>query len=210
MIRSNWILVLVTMLTVLFITACGNTEKEAPPDSNASETEQHSNNEATEAEQNTDEAKTDHSHMNHSGSGDVPDGLKESTNPKFPIGSQAVIKEGHMPGMKGAEATIVGAYDTTVYTVSYTPTTGGEMVENHKWVIHEEIKDADDQPYGQGSEVILDADHMEGMKGATAEIISAKQTTVYMIDFTPTDDSEKVTNHKWVTESELTPVENQS
>ena len=27
-------------------------------------------------------------------------------------------------GVKGAEATIVVAYDTTVYTVSYTPTTG--------------------------------------------------------------------------------------
>ncbi|WP_423778632.1 hypothetical protein, partial [Enterococcus faecium] len=79
MIRSNWILVLVTMLTVLFITACGNTEEEAPPESNASETEQHSNNEANEAEQNTEEAETDHSHMNHSDSGEVPDGLKEST-----------------------------------------------------------------------------------------------------------------------------------
>lgn len=31
-----------------------------------------------------------------------------------------------MKGMNGAEATIVGAYDTTAYTVSYTPKTGGK------------------------------------------------------------------------------------
>lgn len=41
------------------------------------------------------------------------------------------------------------------------------------------------------------------MKGATAEIESAEQTTVYMVDYTPTDGGEVVTNHKWVTEEEL-------
>lgn len=105
--------------------------------------------------------------------------------------------------MKGAEATIAGAYDTTVYTLSYTPTTGGERVTNHKWIIHEEIKDAGEQPIEPGTEVTLDADHMEGMEGAKAVIESAEQTTVYMIDYTPTNGGEKVTNHKWVTESEL-------
>ncbi|MBB6023576.1 hypothetical protein HNR77_004677 [Paenibacillus sp. JGP012] len=42
--------------------------------------------------------------------------------------------------MKGATANIVGAYDTNVYSVSYTPTTGGEPVKNHKWVIGSELK----------------------------------------------------------------------
>ena len=44
---------------------------------------------------------------------------------------------------------------------------------------------------------------MEGMDGATATIDSAEETTVYMVDFTTTDTDEAVTNHKWVTESEL-------
>lgn len=53
----------------------------------------------------------------------------------------------------------------------------------------------------------LEADHMEGMKGATAEIVSSEQTTVYMIDYKPTTGGEEVKNHKWVTENELGPVQ---
>ena len=52
--------------------------------------------------------------------------------------------------------------------------------------------------------MVLNAEHMEGMKGATATIDSAEQTTVYMVDYTDTETEEKVTYHKWVTESELT------
>ena len=44
------------------------------------------------------------------------------------------------------------------------------------------------------------------MDGATAVIESAVDTTVYMIDFTTTT-GEEVENHKWVIESELSPVE---
>jgi hypothetical protein len=108
-----------------------------------------------------------------------------------------------MAGMKGAVATIVGAFDTTAYVISYTPTTGGKRVTNHKWVIHKEIKEADDENLEPGTEVTIEANHMEGMDGATAEIDSAELTTVYMIDYIPTTGGEKVTNHKWVTESEL-------
>ncbi|MCM3711094.1 YdhK family protein [Sporosarcina luteola] len=139
----------------------------------------------------------------HSSSGEVPANLKVAENPTFEVGSEAIIETGHMKGMKGAVATIVGAYDTTAYAVSYTPVTGGERVENHKWVIQEEIEDADGKTLEPGAEVTLEADHMEGMKGALAEIDSAEKTTVYMIDFTPTTGGEEVTNHKWVTESEL-------
>ena len=149
----------------------------------------------------------DHRNMNHSGSGEVPEGLKEAKNPTYGIGTQAVIDSDHMAGMKGATATIVGAYDTTVYTISYTPTTGGEEVKNHKWVIHEELQNPGAPPLQPGTEVVVNADHMEGMKGATAKIDSAEQTTVYMVDFTPTTGGEEVKNHKWVTESELSPVQ---
>lgn len=145
----------------------------------------------------------DHSDMNHSSTGEIPKGLKEAGNPTYEVGSKAIMETDHMEGMKGAEATIVGAFDTTAYVISYTPTSGGERVENHKWVIQEEIKDAGDKTLEPGTEIIIKADHMSGMEGATAEVISAERTTVYMVDYTPTSGGEKVKNHKWVTESEL-------
>ncbi|MFY4776961.1 YdhK family protein [Metabacillus sp. RGM 3146] len=142
-------------------------------------------------------------HSMHSSSGELPKGLKEAENPTFKVGSEAIMKADHMEGMKGAKATIAGAYSTTAYAVTYTPATGGEKVTNHKWVIQEEIKDAGDQPLKPGAEVMLEADHMKGMKGATAKIDSAEKTTVYMVDYTPSEGGGKVKNHKWVTESEL-------
>jgi hypothetical protein len=149
----------------------------------------------------------DHSEMDMSGSGEVPEGLKVAESPTYEVGSKAIITDAHMEGMEGAEATIVGAYETTAYAISYDPTTGGERVENHKWVIHEEILDAGEEPLKPGDEFTVEASHMEGMEGATAEVDSAEQTTVYMIDFTPTNGGEKVTKHKWVTESELSDPE---
>lgn len=146
----------------------------------------------------------DHSMMmDHSGTSDVPKDLKIAENPTYQVGEKVIIKDGHMEGMEGAEATIVGAYDTIAYTISYTPTDGGEKVKNHKWVIHEEILDAGTGPLQPGAEVKINADHMKGMDGVTAEIDSAEETTVYMIDFILTTNGDKVTNHKWVTESEL-------
>ncbi|EFV74652.1 hypothetical protein HMPREF1013_05109 [Bacillus sp. 2_A_57_CT2] len=136
--------------------------------------------------------------------GEVPNGLQEAENPFFEIGSQAIIQADHMPGMKGALATIAGAYKTTAYSVTYYPTTGGDPVKDHKWVIHEEIENAGEQPFKPGTEVTLNADHMKGMDGATAVIESSVETTVYMLDFTTTT-GEKVDNHKWIIEEELTP-----
>lgn len=141
--------------------------------------------------------------MHHSGSGELPANLKEKSQPTFPIGSTATMNADHMPGMKGAKATIVGAYETTVYAVTYKPTTGGNLVENHKWVIHEEIKDSTHQLYKPGDEVILHADHMPGMEGAAATVVTAEPTTVYMVDYKSTTDGEMVRNHQWVTEQEL-------
>ncbi|QDQ01144.1 DUF1541 domain-containing protein [Lysinibacillus fusiformis] len=159
--------------------------------------------------QNTAEQQTEmeHSSMNHASSGEVPTTLKNADNPMYPVGSTAVIINGHMEGMKGAEATIVGAYDTTAYMISYEPTTGGKRVENHKWVIHEELLNPGSEPLTSGTEVKTDASHMEGMVNATVRIDEALQTTVYMIDYVSTTNGDVVTNHKWVTEDELTKNE---
>ncbi|RUL50757.1 YdhK family protein [Lysinibacillus antri] len=180
-----------TVFAAMSLAACAEESKEVV------QTEEHTGH----AEETTDHSA--HSGMDHSGSGELPEGLKNAENPTFPVGTKAMMHADHMEGMDGAEATIVGAFSTTVYAVSYTPVNGGDPVTNHKWVIHEEIDQAGTEPFEKGAEVVLNADHMDGMKGATATIDSAEETTVYMVDYTSTT-GEVVTNHKWVTENELT------
>ena len=145
--------------------------------------------------------------MVHDDSGVIPDGLMEAENPTYKVGDSVIMQAGHMEGMEGAEATIIGAFDTIVYEVSYDPSDGDPRVENHQWVIQEEIAETKDveEPLEPGTEVTLEASHMEGMQGATATIESAEDTTVYMVDFEPTTGEEMVRNHKWVTEAELSP-----
>nr|WP_091740307.1 YdhK family protein [Marininema mesophilum] len=165
-----------------------------------------SNTNSSENKPESKSPKMDHSKMNHSGSAQVPKGLKNAKNPTYKVGSQAIIKADHMKGMKGAIAKIVGAYDTIAYTITYTPTTGGEKVKNHKWIVQEDIKNVANQPLKPGTKVVLKADHMKGMKGAIAIIESGEKTTVYMVDYTPTTGGKKVKNHKWVTENEFRPI----
>lgn|SRR5690625_3757356 len=181
----------VVMIAALILAACGTTDNN--------ETSPKENDEDMEKDSGSDEGMD----MEHSDSGEVPDDLKEAANPIYEVGSKAIIETDHMEGMKGAEATIAGTYDTTAYVISYKPTNGGKRVENHKWVIQEEIKNADDKTLEEGTEVTVEADHMKGMEGATAEIESAEKTTVYMIDYKPTTGGDIVKNHKWVTDSEL-------
>lgn len=157
---------------------------------------------SNESEENKNSEQSSMGNMDHSGSGELPEGLKVEENPTFEVDSKAIINADHMEGMEGAEATIIGAFDTIVYSISYTPTDGGEKVSNHKWVIHEELENAGEEPLRLGSKVTIDAEHMSGMDGVIAEIDSAEDTTVYMVDYMSTT-GEKVTNHKWVTESEL-------
>ncbi|MCM3712551.1 YdhK family protein [Alkalihalobacillus oceani] len=188
---------IVAVFTVLTLTACGDNPNETVPGDN----EDH-----IERSDNTEEPASHDSHaeMNHSSSGEVPDNLQPAENPAYEVGSHAILQTDHMAGMQGAEATITGAYDTVAYVVTYTPTTGGEPVEHHKWVVHEEIEDAaDDQVMAPGTEVVLLADHMEGMEGATATIEAAEETTVYTVTYTSTTSGEEVEHHKWVIESEL-------
>lgn len=191
---------IISITAALTLSACaGDNNEETTQNTNTQENAQTSE---TEGQMEG----MDHSTMNHSSDGEIPEGLEEAANPTYPVGSTAIINANHMEGMDGAEATIVGAFDTTVYTVSYTPTNGGEPVTDHKWVIHEELEGVGEQPLEPGEEATIDADHMEGMEGATATIDSAEETTVYMVDYTSTT-GEEVTNHKWVTESELSPAE---
>ncbi|KOY81722.1 YdhK family protein [Lysinibacillus macroides] len=189
-VKGRWSIVLLTAVILLGLSAC--TEDMTKPTSTS--------NDHNETAQHTE---MDHSMMNHSSSGEVPVTLKNAENPKFPVGSIAILTDGHMEGMKGAEATIVGAYDTTAYIISYTAASDGRRVEKHKWVIHEELIDPEKAPLAPGTEVKTAATHMEGMENSTVLIDEAIQTTVYMIDYTSTTNSEAVKNHKWVTEEEL-------
>lgn len=197
---KNIFVLIIAVISLITLSAClGNNGEQGLENSNNTETESNNN----EIENESDS----HADMDHSSSGEVPKELKSSENPTYEVGSKAIIETDHMEGMKGAEATLVGAYATNAYAISYTPTTGGERVNNHKWVIQEELKDTDNEILDPGTEVTLEADHMKGMEGADATIDSGEKTTVYMIDYTPTTGGEEVTNHKWVTENELSPSE---
>lgn len=198
--KRNILIGFISLTAVITLAACSSADKESLPDKNTDKITEEKAGKASKTEDS-------HSGMEHSGSGEIPEGLKDAANPTYKVGSKAIMKDDHMPGMEGAEATIVGAYSTTVYALSYDPTIGGDRVENHKWVIHEELQDADDQALNPGDEATINADHMPGMDGAKAVIDTAEETTVYMVDFIPTDGAEKVTNHMWVTEGELSAVE---
>lgn len=193
--QKKWATTLGAVLLATSLAACGDTGDTTEEDQTIDVTEEHN------AEQ-----EDAHGTMDHSGSGEVPEDLQEASNPTYPVDSTVVMTADHMLEMEGAEAKIVGGYDTTAYAVTYTPTDGGEPVENHKWVIHEELDTTEDAPLADGTEVTLRADHMEGMDGAIATIDSSEETTVYMVNFM-LQDGEEVTNHKWVTESELKPKE---
>ena len=203
------IIMLFSLSVILFLGACGNEENQG---NNTSEEETLNQDETSQEDSDEENMEEDHSteegHSHKmSSDGEIPNELKEAENPKFEEGDTVIIEaehaEGDEPMMKGAEATITGAFDTTAYAVSFTPTTGGEPVTNHKWIIHEELEEAGDAPLTEGTEVTLAADHMEGMDGAEATVDTAEQTTVYMLDFTTVNGDQEVTDHKWVTENEL-------
>lgn len=136
--------------------------------------------------------------------GAPPAGIAAAASPTYAVGDEVVLSADHMPGMKGAKATVSGTFDTTAYAISYTPSDGGEPVSNHKWVVHEELQDPADAPLPDGTEVVVTAEHMPGMKGVTATIDSSTQETVYMVDVQM--DGMEMANHKWVVESEMQPA----
>lgn len=209
-INKNW-LGAVLLSSTLLLGACGNAEDSAQTETTepATTTEETVDTvEDTDVNTENDASNEDgHEDMEHDESGEVPEGMKEAENPLYPVGSEVVIENDHMPGMKGAKGTVVGVYDTTAYEVTYDDTETGETVANHKWVVHEELKDAQDEPYQVGDEVVLEAEHMAGMKGATATVDSAENTNMYMVTYTDTETGETVENHKWMSEDELSPAE---
>lgn len=165
----------------------------------ASATSSHATTSAHASESASAHASAQHNHSLDGGP--APAGMVKSTNAKFKDGEKITITADHGNGTKGAEGEVVGAFDTTVYEVDYTPVGGGAKVTNHKWVVQEEL----DAPAGTelkaGDTVKLKANHMEGMEGAEATIVSAKKETVYMVNYTA--NGQHYTNHKWFTQDEL-------
>ncbi len=137
--------------------------------------------------------------------GPAPAGIEEADDPAYPVGTEVTLTADHMPGMKGAEATVTGAFDTTAYQVDYTPTDGGEKVTAHKWVVQEELEGVHDDDLHVGDTAVMAADHMTGMKGAEATISGISEETVSMVDVT-TADGMTMKNHKWVVEDEVQPA----
>ena len=128
-------------------------------------------------------------------------GIEPAADPAHPVGTEVTLMADHMPGMEGAAATVVGAYETTAYSVDYRPTTGGPEVTDHKWVVQEELEDAGAERLPDGAAVTLAADHMPGMQGAEGTVHSSTDETVYMVDYE--SDGMRMRNHKWVVESEI-------
>lgn len=142
-----------------------------------------------------------HKHNHPLDGGLPPNGIKEATNPLFPIGSKVIVKADHMPNMNGIEAKIVGAFKTYTYSVNYTPTNGDKDVLDHKWIVHEEVENYGKNKLADGTKIKINANHMYGMQNAMGTIAYSTEETVYMIDFEV--DGMLMKNHKWVVESEL-------
>ena len=202
----------ILLASALLLGACGTdndgqTEVEEPKTTVEETTEEDTTIDTEETTEDDATSDTGHGDMVHDESGEVPEGMKEAENPAYPVGSEVVIENDHMPGMKGAKGTVVGVFDTTAYEVTYDDTETGETVANHKWVVHEELENAQDEAYQAGDEVVLEATHMPGMKGATATVDSAEKTNIYMVTYTDTESGEEIENHKWMSEDELSKAE---
>lgn len=195
MYKKQFGLLTISLGTLFVLGACGN---QTPPDNSdrtspSSTAPSHDMNGMSSMSSEMEE-------MHHEG--EVPSAMIESSDPKFPVGTTVTVLTDHMPGMQDAQAEIVGAYDTTIYEVSFEPTTGGEKVMNHKWIVQEELEDTK-KIARAGDTVTLAADHMTGMNGAKATVEFALTDTVYVIDYVPSDGGEMVKNHMWVTSDEL-------
>ena len=193
------------LTSTLALTACSDATDNSDDADTTSTTTATAETHETHHEDTTTADDGGHDMEHPEDGGPPPEGITEATDPTYPVGSEVMLTADHMPGMDGAQATISGAFDTTTYSVSYTPTDGGEPVTDHRWVVHEELVDPGEAPLPGGTKVVLNAEHMPGMQGATATIDYSTQETVYMVDI----DTGEMTmiNHKWVTESEIQPAE---
>ena len=190
---------LVSVISAFSLAACSDGDTNENDKTNAGESTEQMTGSQNKTE-NTEE-------MEHTHSEEVTRDMSISEDPKYPVGTEVIIQANHMEGMDGAEGKVVNAYDTTAYAVTYTPTDGGDKVKNHKWVVQEEIEDHGNESYKPGDKVTLHTNHMEGMDGAEAVIEDVQKTTVYILDYTPTNGGKEFKNHLWLTESELAPKE---
>lgn len=188
-------------LLLMFLVACGNNEKDKvdPMENNPVEEEL-----SNGTGEKVDEVPLDNEIQPGTEKMNVEE-VKKEKNPKYPVGSKVEILANRMEGMQGAKGVVVGAYDTTAYSVEYQPTTGGKKVV-YKWLIDEELEGASGAPLEKGLDVVINANHVEGMEGASGEVKSSNESTVYMVDFTTTTGKD-VKNYKWLTEEELSAAE---
>lgn len=194
-------LVFVLLLSSFLLFGCGVNKKAI---------ENHENTGPDVMNQQASEDKRieeDKDHMSHkdvteSTWGELPKGIKEAKNPKFPVGTKVVIRAAHNGDMEGQEGVVVGAFDTTAYSVTYNPTTDTQQEVNYKWLVKEEVKGFNDEPLKENSEVIIYANRELGMTGAEGVIETVRDTTVYMVDY-KTKDNREIKNYQWFIESEL-------
>ncbi|TQE92047.1 DUF1541 domain-containing protein [Ureibacillus sp. FSL K6-8385] len=206
------LLILTAFLSIFPLTACGNkddltTKNEKNPTEFLDSEDVDVTNNQVDGEKVVGEnmdGKEGHADVTHSTWGKIPEGLKEAKNPKFKVGDKVIINAAHDADMQGSEGTVVGAYESTVYSITYTSTTGVQE-ENKKWFVREEIEPLGEKTLNIGDRVIIEADREEGMKGAEGTIDTAEETVVYMVDYV-NKDGEKVENYQWLKESELSPA----
>lgn len=139
------------------------------------------------------------------------EGLAAAQEPAFHAGDKVTVLVDHVMGgmvmkMKGAPATIVAGYHTRVYAVTFYTNDGThELVTDHKWIIQREIEGQTDDstPLAAGTEITMLANHMPGMKGAKATIVSSQVSNVYIVDVAPFEGQASMKNHRWLIQSEL-------
>ncbi|AYW48613.1 hypothetical protein C7K38_09670 [Tetragenococcus osmophilus] len=201
----------ITLLsTVLLLGACSNNERAQEGQSSSTASTEMSEMQDSSQAMEDPSGPMDHGdmEMQHNRHEEEPEDMQEAKDPEYPVGEDVKVTDAHMEMMDGVTATISGAYDTTLYQVTFTPEDSDEPIEDHKWVVKEELSSEDDSKnYEKGDEVTLTADHMDGMQGQIAEITGVHEGPAYMINFEPNDGSQEFVNHKWVTEDELSAVD---
>ena len=93
-------------------------------------------------DKDTNDQKSE-SHMKHNDESKVPEDMTSTNEGEFKVGDKVTITAGHMPGMKGATATVDSAEKTNVYMVTYTDTETGKEIKNHKWMSEDELSKAE-------------------------------------------------------------------
>lgn len=113
------------LTSTLALTACSDaTDNSDDADTTSTTTATAETNETHQEDTTT--ADEEHGGHDHPADGGAPPaGIEEAEDPTYPVGTEVILTADHMPGMDGATATISGAFDTTTYSVSYTPAEGG-------------------------------------------------------------------------------------